>query len=178
VSVDLDSMAVTAHVLARRTTQHVQKAIEGPQRYARWVGDGLVAVSGYDWSRTASGQVAAKAAGLRLVDTGAWTTRTLDPDTSAFSLAPGLVLAFGGSWSGATHTYTGVRAYALDGSLRWSVYDGQDAYAPVQGSLGYVTRFVGTNRREHVDVVDPATGTILEQREWPKGQAAPALYPG
>jgi hypothetical protein len=175
VSVDLDSMAVTPHVLAR-TTQRVAKSIEGPQRYARWVGGGLVAVSGSDWSMTSSGAVAARAAGVRLLDTGTWTTRTLDAEASAFSLAPGVVVAFGGSWSGPTHTYTGVRAYALDGTLRWSLYDGQDAYAPVRGPYAYVERFIGTNRPEHIDVVDPATGTILGAREWPRGQAQPTLY--
>jgi len=176
ISIDLGSMAVTTHVLSQRTTQQVEKAIEGPQRHAGWVGDGLVAVSGTDWSTTASGEVAARGAGLRLIDTAAWTMRTLDTQASAFSVAPGVIVAFGGSWSPSSRTYTGVRAYGLDGALRWSLYEGRDAYAPVQGSFVYVQRYMGANRPEHMDVVDPATGTILGSREWPNGQAQPTLY--
>jgi hypothetical protein len=178
VSVDLQTLAATTHVLTERTIQRVNKSIEGPQRDARWVGDGLLAVSGLDWSMTADKRVSARAAGVRLVDTRTWTTRTLDAEASAFSLAPGLVLTYGGSWSGTTSTYTGVHAYALDGELRWSLYEGQNAYAPVHGSLVYVQRNVGTNKPVHIDVVDPATGAILSARDWPKGQAQPTLYAG
>jgi hypothetical protein len=178
VSVDLDSMALATHVLTQRTTQRVEKAIEGPQRDARWAGAGLVAVSGSDWSMNADKTVAARAAGVRLVDTATWTTRVLDADASAFSLAPGLVLAYGGSWSGGTSTYTGVHAYALDGTLRWSLYEGGDVYARVVGALGYLERTVGTNRPRHLDVVDPATGAVLGARDWPNGQAMPTLYAG
>ena len=95
---------------------------------------------------------------------------------NALSAAPGVVVAFGGSWSPGSRIYTGVRAYALDGTQLWSLYDGQEAYAPVQGGLVYVQRYVGANRPEHIDVVDPATGTVLNSREWPRGQAQPTLY--
>jgi hypothetical protein len=176
VSVDLPRLTASTHVLAPRTVQRAAKSLEGPQRHARWVGDGLLAVSGMDWSRTADKKVSALAAGVRLVDTRTWTTRTLDAGASAFSLAPGLVLTYGGSWSGATSSYTGVHAYALDGELRWSLYEGQDAYAPVRGSLAYVQRNVGTNKPVHIDVVDPGTGAILSARDWPKGRAQPTLY--
>jgi hypothetical protein len=176
VSVDLGSMAVTAHALTPRTTQSVQKSMEGPQRYASWIGDGLLAVSGTDWSMNAAGQVAARAAGVRLVDTASWTIRALDPQASSFSLAPGVVLAYGGSRSGSAHTYTGVRAYGLDGVLRWSLYDGQDVYAPALGWFAYVHRYLGSNRPEHLDVVEAQTGTIVSARDWPRGQAQPTLY--
>jgi hypothetical protein len=178
VSVDLRTLTASTHQLAPRTVQQAAKSLEGPQRYARWVGDGLLAVGGTDWSRTADGKVSARAAGVRLVDTRSWTTRTLDAEASAFSLARGLVLTYGGSWSGTTQTYTGVHAYAPDGELRWSLYEGQDAYAPVHGSLAYVQRYVGTNRPDRLDVVDPATGTILGARNWRRGQAIPTLYAG
>lgn len=176
VSVDLRTLTRSTHLLAPRTVQQATKSIEGPQRYARWVGENLVAVSGMDWSLTADKKVSARAAGVRLVDTRAWTTRTLDAGASAFSFAPGLVLTYGGSWGGTTSTYTGVHAFGLDGELRWSLYEGQDAYAPVHGSLAYVQRNVGTNKPMHIDVVDPGTGAILGARDWPKGQAPPTLY--
>jgi hypothetical protein len=176
VSVDLRTLTASTHMLAPRTVQQAAKSLEGPQRYARWAGDGLLAVSGMDWSLTADKKVSARAAGVRLVDTRTWTTRTLDAGASAFSLAPGLVLTYGGSWSGTTSTYTGVHAYAPDGELRWSLYEGQDAYAPVRGSFVYVQRNVGTNKPMHIDVVDPATGAILAARDWPNGQAQPTLY--
>ena len=71
-----------------------------------------------------------------------------------------------------------MHAYALDGTLRWSLYEGSDVYAQVRGALGYLERSVGTNRPRHLDVVDPATGAVLNAREWPKGQAMPTLYAG
>ncbi|HYU65855.1 MAG TPA: hypothetical protein VEK09_03825 [Jatrophihabitantaceae bacterium] len=178
VSVDLETLAATTHVLTERTIQRVEKSIQGPQRYARWVGDGLLAVGGSDWSMDADKHVSARAAGVRLVDTRTWTMRTLDADNSAFSFAPGVVLTYGGSWSAAARTYTGVHAYALDGELRWSLYEGQDAYAPVHGSLVYVQRYLGANRPDRLDVVDPATGAVLGGRTWRRGQALPTLYAG
>ncbi len=176
VAVDLRTLAVATHDLVERRTQRVQKSMEGPQRYARWAGDGLIAVSGSSWSVGPGNRVSAQALGVRLVDTRTWTTRTLDPGASSFSLAPGVVLAYGGSWSGTKSTYTGVHAYGLDGALRWSLYEGQDAYVPVRGPLAYVQRHVGSNRPLQIDVVDPATGAVLNSRTWPNGQAPPTLY--
>ncbi len=178
VAVDLRTLAVAEHDLVERRTQRVQKSMEGPQRYARWAGDGLIAVTGSNWSTGPGSRTSAQAFGVRLVDTRDWTTRTIDPGASSFSLAPGLVLAYGGSWSGTKSTYTGVHAYGLDGALRWSLYEGQDAYVSVRGTLAYVQRHVGSNRPLALDVVDPATGTVLSSRTWPSGQAPPTLYAG
>jgi hypothetical protein len=178
VAVDLRTLAVTSHDLAQRRVQRVQKSLEGPQRYARWVGDGVIAIAGTDWSMGPGDQLLARAAGVRLLDTRTWTTQMLDPEASAFSFAPGVVLAYGGSWGNGKSTYTGIHAYGLDGVLGWSLYDRQDAYAPVRGRWAYVQRHVGSSRPVAIDVVDPTTGAILNSRTWPKGQAPPTLYAG
>ncbi len=178
LAVDTRTLAVSPHQLAERTLQRAAKSIEGPQRYAEWVGGGLLAVSGGDWSLGKGGIMTMRAAGVSIVDTRTWTRRTLDAAASSFSFAPGVVLAFGGSWSGSSSTYVGIHVYGVDGVPRWSLYDGQDAYAPVWGGFAYVQRHVGTNRPLLVDVVDPADGTILASRGWPKGQATPTLYAG
>lgn len=177
-AVDLDTLRVTAHERIERSPSSAAKSIEGPQRYATWIGDGLVAVSGYDWSLDSRGRVIARPAGLRLLDTKTWTTRTLEPGASAFSSTAGVLLAYGGGWSAGRGTYVGIRAYSLDGTLRWSLFDGADAYAPIRGGLAYVQRHVGTTVPQQLDVVDPATGTILASRTWPKGQGMPILYAG
>ncbi len=178
VAVDLRTLEVTSHDLAERRVQQAQKSIEGPQRYARWVGDGSIAISGIDWSRGPGDNVSAKAAGVRLLDTRTWTTQMLDAEASSFSFGSGVVIAYGGSWSGTKSTYAGVHAYGLDGALRWSMFDRQDAYAPVLGQWAYVERHVGANRPLVIDVVDPSSGTVVSTRRWPNGQAAPTLYAG
>lgn len=177
-AVDLKTLAVTSHDLAQRRVQRVRKSLEGPQRYARWVGDGVIAIGGTDWSMGPGDQLSARAVGVRLLDTRTWTTQMLDPEASAFSFAPGVVLAYGGSWGSGKSTYTGVHAYGVDGALRWTLYDRQDAYAPVRGRWAYIQRHVGSNRPLVIDVVDPSTGAVLNTRRWPNGQAPPTLYAG
>jgi hypothetical protein len=178
VAVNLRTLAVASHDLVERRVQRVQKSIEGPQRYARWVGGGYIAISGSDWSRGPGDKVSAQAAGVRLLDTRTWTTQMLDADASSFSFATGVVIAYGGSWGNGKSTYAGVHAYGLDGALRWSLYDRQDAYAPVLGQWAYVERHVGANRPLVIDVVDPSSGAVVNTRRWPNGQAAPTLYAG
>jgi hypothetical protein len=178
VAVDTRTLAVTTHELEpTRAPSSAAKAIDGPQRYAKYVGDGLIAVSGSNY-RMSSGSLATTAAGVELVDTRTWSARMVDAGASAFATTGEGLVAFGGSSTQATHAYVGARGYALDGERRWTLYDGEDVYAEVKGELVYVHRHVGTNRPEHVDVVDPTTGTVVHSLTWPRGQAMPTLYAG
>jgi hypothetical protein len=177
VAVDTRTLAVTTHNLATRATSSAAKAIDGPQRHARYVGDGLIAVTGLTF-RQSAGQLGATAAGVELVDMRTWTSRMVDPGASAFATSPDGLVAFGGSWTRTTHAYVGARGYGLDGAHRWTLYDGEDVYAEVRGALAYVHRHVGTNRPELVDVVDPVTGAVVNSLAWPRGRAMPTLYAG
>lgn len=75
---------------------------------ARWLGSGLIAVSGMDadlrnvWGRgvdlSGKSQPAVRKeiayAGLQLLDTRSWTTRTLDPRASGFEWQGGRLIAY------------------------------------------------------------------------------------
>jgi hypothetical protein len=90
--VDLASLAVAY----RTDVRQLAKAIPGPYRAARWLGNGVIAVSGNDGY------------GVRLLDVRSWTLRTLDPAAETFQLASGFVVAGG-------------VAYRVDGSVRFPV---------------------------------------------------------
>lgn len=161
------------------------KALSGPWRYARWVGDGLIAVTGSDNSawRDAQGkeQYRARAAGLRLIDTSTWTVRTLNADTSSFQAGSGLIFAMGGSWDSSTDTREGVGivAYDVGGRERYRLHSGEDAWLNVAGSLGYIYG----DESERVEIVDLAAGEVLarldrgSREEWPYLLAANGSVP-
>lgn len=82
--VDLASLQVTYHRLGRSTSllQRLArwwappaeaKILSGPSRNALWLGDGELAVTGYDGS--AAGHHREIPSGLELIDTANWTVR-------------------------------------------------------------------------------------------------------
>lgn len=145
-------------------------------RYARWVGDGLIAVTGSDQStwKDAQGkeQYRAQAFGVRLIDTRTWTVRTLAAEASSFQTGAGLVFAMGGSWDSSTRTREGVgiAAYDLGGRERYRLRTGENVWLNVAAMLGYI--YLG-DEGERVEIVDLATGAILgrldrgARAEWP-----------
>jgi hypothetical protein len=102
--VDLASLAVTYHRLGRSASllQRLArwwappaeaKIISGPSRNALWLGDGQLAVTGYDGS--AKGHHREIPSGLELIDTATWTVRQVDRHSSSALLVAGRLLAFG-----------------------------------------------------------------------------------
>ena len=179
--IDLETLAVSYHELERpslfarflRWLTPVAQAkglSEGPVRAARWLGDGVIAVSGADHAfvRTASGEEhdTTTPAGLSLIDTRSWTTRVLEPQASGFAVAPGLVVA----WNdvGPQDVGRGLRAFGLDGRERWRLHDGDNRYLVPAGPVGYV--YLGETKAE---VVDLSTGHVLATI--PRGQSWPQL---
>ena len=67
--------------------------ISGPSRSVLWLGDGQLAVTGYDGSAT--GQHMEVPSGLELIDTASWTSHQVDRRSSGAVLAAGTLLAFG-----------------------------------------------------------------------------------
>lgn len=156
------------------------KGADGPVRSARWVGDGLIAVSGTNshFSRDADGNLhgATQAIGLTLVDTRSWSSRLLNPDASGFELAGGLVVAEGGSFGDgppAESRPVGLVAYDLSGAERWRLYAGTSAWLGVAGPLGYA--YPSESRCE---VVDLASGTVLQALTAGPARAWPQLLAG
>jgi hypothetical protein len=164
----LDTLAVTYHVaVPRRSLLHrlsawffpaaQAKLVEGPQREARWLGGGAIAVSGVDYSigrsRTGDDRVYAEPAGLVLVDTGSWTARLLEPEASGFAAAPGGLVAQGGRWdSGEERGHgPGLVGYDLAGHERWRHDRGEYRWLDSAGAYGIA--YTGEGRAEIVDLV-------------------------
>lgn len=175
--IDLATLEVTYHQLSEpvsllgRLRNWLEpaaqaKAVSGPVRYARWIADGRIAVTGSDnsISKDAQGreQYRARAAGVRLIDTRTWTVRTLNAEASSVDASSGLVFAMGGSWdsSNAARDGTGVVAYDLAGRERYRLHEGQDVWLHAAGSLGYI--YLG-GEGERLEIVDLATGAILSR---------------
>jgi len=147
------------------------KGLNGPMLTATWLGDGLLAVTGTDYSasRARDGSVtfSSAPAGLRIVDTDDWSVRTLDARTENVVVADGILLAVGGGWSssrsGEAASGEGVAAYGADGSLRWRL----DVGARMVLIAAYRTRalvqkaMTGANGNQRLQLVDLTTGHII-----------------
>jgi hypothetical protein len=139
--VDLHSLAVAY----RSSPRQLAKALEGPARWARWLGGGLIAVSGADWSTDAAGKTHVDPYGLRLVAVAAGTSRTIDPQATLFDVANGLLLVRQGDDE--------TVAYDRDGAIRYRVALSADTWLNTAGGTGLVCA-----QRNLVAVVDLASG--------------------
>lgn len=143
------------------------KATDGPIRYARWLGDGLIGLTGSDDHTfvDANGvlQMTTSPAGLALVDVRDWTVRTLDATSSFFRIAEGLLFATGWSWDSASQTQRsfGVAVYGPDGGKRFHLFPGTQAYVEeVFAGRAYVR----PGRDRPLAVVDLNSGRIIGHR--------------
>jgi hypothetical protein len=143
--VELANLAVTYHEPTPETSALSRlldwldppaqaKAVSGSTRSARWLGPGLLAVTGTDEDLVevprGEDQVRMRAAGLSLVDTRDWSTRTIDPDAAEAHVAGKLLLATGASFDPATRKgdAIGLVAYGLDGRRRFRLFDSREAW--------------------------------------------------
>ena len=156
--VDLARLSVSYHTPSRQPAM-AAKEIKGHERVARWLGRGLLAVSGTD----ATGEQR-QPAGLRLIDTARWSVRTLDPDTGSFNLVGDVLLASGWKTPQDHSTGTGLAAYALDSSERFRVLEGRLTWL----ALAYRGRaYVGVSGQDPLTIVDLGTGDIVGSRTQP-----------
>ena len=193
--IDLDTQDVRYHELdrpslfgrlARWLVPAAQaKVVEGPTREARWLGSGLIAVTGSDYSLTkgpdGKERQIAKAVGLTLVDTSSWRSRVVDAEASGFSVVGDLVVAAGGTYDSAEplagERGIGLVAYGLDGRERWRLHPGERRWLTTVGAIGYVYL-----DERHVEVVDVTAGAVTrtltrDGEPWPVLLAAQASAP-
>jgi len=161
---ELDRPSLFGRLLRWLTPAAQAKVMEGPVREARWLGDGMLAVSGTDYSIEAATSGAERflqaPAGVRLIDTRSWTSRLLEPQASGFAVGAGLVVAQGGRWdSDEERGYgPGLRAFGLDGKEHWRLHAGEYRWMDTAGSVGYV--HIGGDM---ADVVDLAAGAVVSR---------------
>jgi hypothetical protein len=180
--VSLDTLAVSYHSLAQPVSFWSRlggwldpvaeaKAIDGPARYAQWLGNGLVAVTGSDAHsyKDSSGklQMSYRAAGLRLLDTRDWSLRTLEAGADSFTRAGAELLATGSSWDSSSNERPGIGLvdYGPDGGQRFRLFKGEPVY------MGLVYRgraYVGVGEgSDMMQVVELGTGRIIGKRSGP-----------
>ena len=160
--VDLATLSVDYH----GPTRVLAKSVDGPTRYARWLGGGLLAVSGADWTTSGTGASRTSVAtpyGLHIVDTRTWTVRTVDAQTDWFRAGPGVMIVERGPY-GADHSAV---AYGLDGRERYRVALPPEGWYDVPGAYGYVCA-----KDALVRVLDAATGAEVAS---PRGRSCVLL---
>lgn len=150
--VDLATLEVTYRGLRWPLSRaRAAKDVVGWYRSARWLGGGLVAVTGWDWQK---GSV-----GLVVLDTRAWEAHTIDPTAGSFTYARGLLLAVVGREGSPA-----LAAYGLDGALRFKIAESKlvGGTPDTQGRYAYL---LGQDYR--TTVIELGSGSVLG-RPWTK----------
>lgn len=164
VEVDLETLAVTYPGPLRT----LAKSIAGSYRDARWLGGGLIAVSGSDKATGAAAGVRPTPAGLRIVDVRSWMTRTVDPAAEGFDVAGELLLVM----SSESRYALRATAYSLAGRERYRLDLAGSTWMRKQGRLGYACRNDALR-----SVVDLVTGSVLRSG-FPPATRCPTLLVG
>ena len=148
--IELTTLDVSYHSGATRRIARAKKRIEGPMLFARWMGDGRIAISGATGRsrKTATGwQQTWSPAGLAVLDTRTWMSRILDVTANYFTTAGDSVLVAG---NGA------LTAYDRDGDRRYTVsIPVGNAYVSVFGDYAYAWS------SETVTLLDVRSGSVV-----------------
>jgi hypothetical protein len=174
--IDLATLAVRYHDLTRPSsflarlrsglepTAQAKGAPDGPVRSARWLGDGMLAVWGYDSHGSVIGndiQWSATPAGLSLVDTRDWSIRTVDPTASEAVPAGPDLLTWSSLWDSQARktSGTGLSVYDRGGNRRFHLFGERPVpYAAPSGSRALVAFLSST---ASYAVIDLASGRVL-----------------
>jgi hypothetical protein len=154
-TVDLKTLTTRYHNVRRPASTF--KPLEGTDRDALWLGGGVLAVSGSNERR--QGQAFAYTpAGLDLVDTRTWTSRTIETRASGFVFASGILLAYGWTWQSGQEEPSGMglAGFGIDGVERFRLFGDAVLFPQSAGGLAYV--WPGGRGGA---VVDLATGRVI-----------------
>jgi hypothetical protein len=134
--------------------------IEGNDRQALWLANGLVAVSGTDYPPIEAGQtdLAGKPAGLSLIDPDDWSVRQVDGEVSGVQLAGSQLVAYEAGCSNAPESFALV-AYDLSGKQRFRLCRDEGFDPQIVGSYLYV----GMDNNTRFDVIDMSTGAVVSR---------------
>lgn len=166
--VDLSSLKVSYHELSQpisllgRLRDWLEppaeaKVLEGPSRFARWLGDHHVAVTGVDQNGIKQGRWDVKHVGLRVIDVRNWSVRGRADHVSSILRARNILLAYGGDWPEGTPG-TGLHGYGTDAEERFHLLETTPiAWVETSWPYAYTVR-VGNRLR---DVIDLRSGQLL-----------------
>jgi hypothetical protein len=151
--VDLHTMRVSYHRLSPLFA-HPAGALLARERTALWLGHGRLVVVGRDFVSTRARKEALAPAGAALVDTTAWSWRTLERRPTGAALAGRELLVYGpGSYPAAG---VGLRGYTLAGRRIFGLFNGKRVLdVQVAGGRAYV------RTPSAVHVVEVGSGTVI-----------------
>jgi hypothetical protein len=125
----------------------------------------LLAVSGADYA-IADSKTTITPFGLHVIDTRTWTIRTIDRDAAWAQRVAGVLLVTYDRADGSR----GAVAWGADGSVRYRLPLGEQAWPNIYGTLAYVCQ-----RDQAVRVLDAATGATIAT---PKNRTCVTLLGG
>ncbi len=134
------------------------KALEGPERNAVWLPNGLVAVSGAQYAMDGN-SVDITPAGLSLIDPGDWTVHRLSDEPTWVAFRGGALL--GSAWSEGSDEQT-VIGFDPNGTPRFKLARESADLSQTSGGHLYATSHDGTR----FEIIDLETGKTV-------GRAAP-----
>jgi hypothetical protein len=134
------------------------KMIEGKDRQAVWLSNGLVAVSGVDYPPLNANQseLNPEPAGLLFIDTNDWSVREVSKEVTGFQLAGEHLLAFEGGCAGDVESFS-FAAYDLRGNEQFQVCRDEGFDPQVAGRYVYA----GFDDNTRFEVIDLATGQTV-----------------
>jgi hypothetical protein len=158
--VDLDTLKIAYH---GRSARSLAKNVNGPSREAHWLGSGMLAVAGVDYS----GDERGAPVGLRLIDTHDWSRRLVDPNVAFVDVGDGILVGIGPLLDGPRH----YEVYGFDGVARYSVDLERLEWLFVQGPYAYTCSNDGAQR-----VMDGTSGATLREFSATLPACASLLY--
>ena len=174
--VDLATLGVSYHTLARpvsllgRLHDWLEPRAEAKEprvssaRSALWLGDGRIAVFGYDATGLVQNgrlEVQTRPSGLTVIDTRFWISQMLDSRSNWAIVARDALLSTGSSWDSGTQGEigSGLRVYGRDGRQRLHLF-GKRLIGPLEvfGARAFVHR---SSPESDYQIVNLTTGRIL-----------------
>jgi hypothetical protein len=146
------------------------KMVSGPWRQACWLGDGLLAVWGFEVkvAGDAGGEPDLKdtPSGLKLVDTRRWTVRQVHPEATGVRWHGGRLLAFGVRWYDQQRPGgIGLTVYGPGDRRPLRLFRNRQIHeVQVNGDLAYAIDWGNEPRKPEVAVVDLRGGRVLTTR--------------
>jgi hypothetical protein len=128
--------------------------VASSHRYVRWLGNGLLALSGSDTTPTGPETMTSTPAGLTIVDTRDWSIRMVDASISGFVRTAGMLVAPSDRGGILGFTNTGEQRYEVLPGRRLDVWDALESRVFV----------AGRGRAPTVHVIDAGTGRLLGSR--------------